>query len=111
MAMTGLSRGAGRRHCRKWRHRARAQPAPLHPPGKRGCPAEFAFVRPRRVNAGCRSMSAPHSTRSLILANGGLLVMVTIAGAFFPILERMLLSWDVLSVTAARQLVGGIGLW
>ena len=56
-------------------------------------------------------MSAPHSTRSLILANGGLLVMVTIAGAFFPILERMLLSWDVLSVTAARQLVGGIGLW
>jgi drug/metabolite transporter (DMT)-like permease len=53
----------------------------------------------------------PASTRSLVLANGGLLVMVMLAGAFFPILEQLLRGWDVLSVTAARQLVGGIALW
>ena len=52
----------------------------------------------------------PLSTRSVILANGGLLVMVMMAGAFFPILEQLLRSWDAWSVTAARQLVGGIAL-
>jgi drug/metabolite transporter (DMT)-like permease len=50
------------------------------------------------------------TTRERILANVGLLVMVLLSGAFFPILERLLTSWDALSVTAGRQLLGGVAL-
>jgi drug/metabolite transporter (DMT)-like permease len=50
------------------------------------------------------------STRERVHANVGLLVMVVLSGAFFPILERLLASWDSLSVTAGRQLLGGAAL-
>ncbi|MFO1056801.1 MAG: DMT family transporter [Dongiaceae bacterium] len=50
------------------------------------------------------------TTRERMLANAGLLVMVAMAGGFFPILERLLVSWDALSVTAGRQLLGGVAL-
>ncbi|MBX6322895.1 MAG: EamA family transporter [Rhodospirillaceae bacterium] len=36
--------------------------------------------------------------------------MVMLWGSFFPILERLLRSWDALSVTAARQVVGATAL-
>lgn len=41
-----------------------------------------------------------------MLANLGLLLMVLSWGAFFPILERILQSWDVFSATLARQICG-----
>jgi drug/metabolite transporter (DMT)-like permease len=50
------------------------------------------------------------TTRERMLANAGLLVMVVLSGGFFPILERLLASWDALSVTAGRQLLGGAAL-
>lgn len=50
------------------------------------------------------------TTREQMLANAGLLVMVLLAGGFFPILEHLLASWDALSVTAGRQLLGGAAL-
>ena len=46
------------------------------------------------------------SPRDLVLANLGLLLMVLSWGAFFPILERILHSWDVFSATLARQICG-----
>lgn len=46
------------------------------------------------------------SPRDLVLANLGLLLMVLSWGAFFPILERILQSWDVYSATLARQICG-----
>jgi drug/metabolite transporter (DMT)-like permease len=46
------------------------------------------------------------SPRDLVLANLGLLLMVLSWGAFFPILERILQSWDVFSATLARQICG-----
>ena len=54
------------------------------------------------------------TTRERMLANAGLLVMVAMAGGFFPILERLLVSWDALSVTAGWVLPGPVGerlLW
>lgn len=44
--------------------------------------------------------------RELVLANFGLTLMIFFWGSFFPILERLLLSWDVYSITLARQVVG-----
>ena len=44
--------------------------------------------------------------RDVVLANLGLTLMICFWGAFFPILERLLLSWDVYSITLARQVVG-----
>jgi drug/metabolite transporter (DMT)-like permease len=46
------------------------------------------------------------SLRELVLANLGLTLMIFFWGAFFPILERLLQSWDVFSITMARQVVG-----
>ena len=46
------------------------------------------------------------SPRDLVLANLGLLLMVLSWGAFFPILERILVTWDVFSATLARQICG-----
>jgi drug/metabolite transporter (DMT)-like permease len=46
------------------------------------------------------------SPRDLVLANLGLLLMVLSWGAFFPILERILQSWDAFSATLARQICG-----
>jgi len=48
--------------------------------------------------------------REIILANLSLLFMVVSWGAFFPILERILMSWDVFSATIARQVCGAIVL-
>jgi drug/metabolite transporter (DMT)-like permease len=55
-------------------------------------------------------MSMPPATREMLLANGGLAVMVLLGGGFFPVLERQLQTWDSLSATAARQIVGGVAL-
>ncbi len=49
--------------------------------------------------------------REVVLANLGLSLMIFFWGAFFPILERLLLSWDVYSVTLARQVVGTMALY
>lgn len=48
----------------------------------------------------------PRSAREILGAHAGLLLMVTMWGSFFPVLEELLRSWDVLAVTAARQVVG-----
>jgi len=48
--------------------------------------------------------------REIILANLSLLFMVVSWGAFFPILERILMSWDVFSATIARQVCGALVL-
>ena len=50
------------------------------------------------------------SPRDLILANLALLFMVLSWGAFFPILEHILQTWDVFSATLARQICGAIVL-
>jgi drug/metabolite transporter (DMT)-like permease len=52
----------------------------------------------------------PRSAREILGAHGGLLIMVTMWGSFFPILERLLHSWDVLTVTAGRQIIGALAL-
>jgi len=44
--------------------------------------------------------------REMVLANLGLTLMIFFWGAFFPILERLLLVWDVYSITLARQVLG-----
>jgi drug/metabolite transporter (DMT)-like permease len=44
--------------------------------------------------------------REIVLANVGLTLMVGFWGAFFPVLERLLASWDAYSVTLARQILG-----
>ncbi len=46
------------------------------------------------------------SLRELLIANLGLTLMTFFWGAFFPILERLLVTWDAFSVTLARQLLG-----
>lgn len=43
------------------------------------------------------------AVRTAIVANLGFLVMVTIWGAMFPALERILRTWDVFSATAGRH--------
>lgn len=43
------------------------------------------------------------AARGLVLANLGLLLMVLLWGTFFPLLERLLETWDVYSITAARH--------
>lgn len=43
------------------------------------------------------------AVRTAIVANVGFLVMVTIWGAMFPALERILRTWDVFSATAGRH--------
>jgi drug/metabolite transporter (DMT)-like permease len=44
--------------------------------------------------------------RELVLANLGLALMIAFWGSFFPVLERLLASWDVYSITLARQVLG-----
>jgi drug/metabolite transporter (DMT)-like permease len=52
-----------------------------------------------------RTMSADRSSlvRTIVIANVGFLVMVGLWGTFFPILERLLATWDVFSATVARH--------
>lgn len=51
--------------------------------------------------------AAPPPRRGeLVAANLGLSVMVLLWGSSFPVLERLLESWDVLSVTAGRHFIG-----
>ncbi|HXQ40467.1 MAG TPA: DMT family transporter [Candidatus Udaeobacter sp.] len=57
--------------------------------------------------AGARSLSL----RGLVLANLALLVMIAVWGAFFPMLERLLIHWDVYTATAGRQLLGTMVLF
>jgi drug/metabolite transporter (DMT)-like permease len=44
--------------------------------------------------------------RELALANLGLTLMICCWGAFYPVLEQLLKSWDVYSVTLVRQVLG-----
>ena len=55
-------------------------------------------------------MSTPPAARDQLLANGGLAVMVLLGGGFFPVLQLTLETWDSLSATAARQIIGGVAL-
>lgn len=50
------------------------------------------------------------AVRKVIVANVGFLVMVTIWGAMFPALERILRTWDVFSATAGRHTLAVIAL-
>ena len=43
------------------------------------------------------------STRSLVVANLGLLTMICFWGSYFPVMDRVLSGWDPLSATAGRQ--------
>lgn len=45
-------------------------------------------------------------SREVLGANAGIALMVLTSGAFFPILEILLRSWDAISITAARQAIG-----
>jgi drug/metabolite transporter (DMT)-like permease len=46
--------------------------------------------------------------RERVVANLGMLLMVFAWGAFFPLIERVLATWDVYSVTVARQALGAL---
>jgi drug/metabolite transporter (DMT)-like permease len=61
---------------------------------------------PAKVRAMPGDVNRAVTLRELVLANLGLTLMIGFWGAFFPILERLLLSWDVYSITLARQVVG-----
>ena len=50
------------------------------------------------------------SLRQLLLANLALLVMISVWGAFFPLLERLLQHWDVYTCTIGRQVIGTLVL-
>jgi len=50
------------------------------------------------------------AVRKAVLANLGLLLMVILWGAMFPVVERILATWDVLSATAGRHTVALAGL-
>lgn len=50
------------------------------------------------------------AVRKAFVANLGFLVMVTIWGAMFPALERILRTWDVFSATAGRHTLAVIAL-
>jgi drug/metabolite transporter (DMT)-like permease len=52
---------------------------------------------------------APSSDR--LRANLGMLLTVSVWGAFFPILEHLLLTWDVYSATLGRQLCSLLALF
>jgi drug/metabolite transporter (DMT)-like permease len=49
--------------------------------------------------------------RDRLLANLAMLLTVIGWGAFFPILERLLLSWDLYSATLGRQILGTMTLF
>lgn len=51
-------------------------------------------------------MTVPSHPARLLVANLGLLAMAAVWGGFFPVVERLLETWDALSVTLARQVVG-----
>ena len=50
------------------------------------------------------------AVKQAIIANVGFLFMVTIWGAMFPALERILRTWDVFSATAGRHTLAVIAL-
>src|SRR5579883_3179217 len=52
----------------------------------------------------------PTPWREQAIANFGMLLMVFSWGAFFPLVERVLQSWDVYSVTLGRQVIGALVL-
>ncbi len=56
------------------------------------------------------SLDRGSAVRKAIIANLGFLFMVTIWGAMFPALERILRSWDVFSATASRHTLAVIVL-
>ena len=49
--------------------------------------------------------------KTIILANLGFLAAVTMWGTFFPVLELLLRSWDVISATAGRHSLGVVALF
>jgi drug/metabolite transporter (DMT)-like permease len=56
------------------------------------------------------SLTKAPAVKQAIAANLGFLVMVTIWGAMFPALERILQTWDVFSATAGRHTLAVIAL-
>jgi drug/metabolite transporter (DMT)-like permease len=55
-------------------------------------------------------MERPLSLRSIIIANLGLVVMITMWGTFFPLLEFVLKTWDPMSATIGRHLTAVVTL-
>jgi drug/metabolite transporter (DMT)-like permease len=53
----------------------------------------------------------PTALRERLVANLGLTLMIFAWGAFFPILELLLMRWDVYSATLGRQVLGTIFLF
>jgi drug/metabolite transporter (DMT)-like permease len=48
--------------------------------------------------------------RELLIGNGAALATIAAWGTIFPLVEQLLLQWDIFSTTAARQLIGGVAL-
>ena len=48
---------------------------------------------------------------SVVVANATLFLMTMFWGSFFPLIDVLLRTWDVLSVTAARQVIGALAVW
>jgi drug/metabolite transporter (DMT)-like permease len=57
-----------------------------------------------------RSGAAVDPSPDRLRANIGMLLTICVWGAFFPVLERLLLTWDVYSATIGRQVFGTIAL-
>jgi len=48
--------------------------------------------------------------RDMLLGNGAAFATILAWGTIFPLVEQLLLQWDIFSTTAARQLIGGVAL-
>jgi len=46
----------------------------------------------------------------LVVGNGAALVMMLVWGTNFPLVEQLLLQWDIVSTTASRQFIGALTL-
>ena len=48
--------------------------------------------------------------RDILIGNSAALGTIAAWGTIFPLVEQLLLQWDIFSTTAARQLIGGVAL-
>jgi len=84
----------------------------LHLATRRGCLGESDRTamtdQSLRPIAGRGSGMPVAPLRERVVANLGMLLMVLAWGAFFPLIERVMGSWDVYSVTLARQAIGAL---
>lgn len=53
---------------------------------------------------------AEAARRDIVVGNGAALATIAAWGTIFPLVEQLLMQWDIFSTTAARQLIGGVAL-